>query len=205
MADLTFYTNPRSRGAGVRSMPEEVGAPYATVLMEFGEPMQADWFRDLNPMAKVPVLRHGSQVVTETAAICVCLADAFPDARLAPAPDSRSAHFRWLMFFAGPLEAAVTDRALGLEVPAERRGMVGSGDCERTVAALEGAVSTTPFLAGEVFTAADADVGSQVGCGLRFGTLPDRPALRDFWSRLEARPAQRRAAELDMLAQKEMP
>lgn len=141
-ADLVLYTNPRSRGRIVRWMLEEVGAPHRVELVPYGPPMQAPEYRAINPMMKVPALRHGASVVTECAAICAYLADAFPEAGLAPARPTAPAYYRWLFFAAGPLEAATTDRRLGFEPPEDKRRMVGYGDYARTLDALESAVST---------------------------------------------------------------
>jgi len=192
--EIEFWTNPRSRGAIVHWMLEEVGAPYRAIVLDYGAPMRTPEYLAVNPMAKVPAIRWRGQVVTECAAICAFLAEAFPEAGLAPRPDERAAYLRWMFFGAGPLEAAVTLRALGVEVPPERRSLVGWGDFDSVVATLEQAVSAAPYLAGERFTAADVYTGSQIGWGLMFGTLPDRPALRAYWSRIEARPARARAS-----------
>lgn len=191
--EIEFWTNPRSRGAIVHWMLEEVGAPYRPIVLDYGAPMRTPGYLAINPMAKVPAIRWRGQVVTEVAAICAYLADSFPEAGLAPQPEERAAYHRWMFFGAGPLEAAVTIRALGVEVPPERRGMVGWGDYDSVVATLEHAVSAAPYLAGERFTAADVYTGSQIGWGLMFGTLPERPALRAYWSRIESRPARARA------------
>lgn len=198
-APLTLYTNPQSRGRIARWMLEEVGQPYEVVNVGFGPEMQAPAYRALNPMAKVPTLTHGDTVVTECAAIVAYLADAFPEAGLAPPPSSpaRGPYYRWLFFAAGPLEYAVTDRALGFEVPADRTGMVGYGSYERVLDTLEAALSESPYLAGESFTAADLYLGSHIGWGLGFGTIPARPAFEAYFARLSARPAHKRATELD--------
>jgi glutathione S-transferase len=196
MSDIIdFWTNPRSRGAIAHWMLEEVGAPYRTHVLDYGPPMKDPAYLAINPMGKVPAIRHRGQVVTEGAAICAYLADAFPQAGLAPPQDQRAAYYRWLFFGAGPLEAAVTNRALGVEVPAERRGMVGYGDFDTVLAALEHAVTATPYLAGEAFSAADVYTGSQIGWGLMFGTIPERPAFRSYWDRISDRPARARANE----------
>jgi glutathione S-transferase len=101
------------------------------------------------------------------------------------------------MFFgAGPVEAAVTNKALGVEVPPDRRGMVGYGSLEQVTDVLEQAVTRAPYLCGDAFSAADVFVGSQIGWGLRFGTIKARPALSDYWSRIGARPALARATAL---------
>jgi glutathione S-transferase len=149
-------------------------------------------------MGKVPALVHGPRVVTEYAAICAYLADAFPDAGLAPV--DRSAYYRWLFFGAGPFEAAVILKALGFEVPEERRRMVGFGTLSGALDALESQLSRTPYLAGDAFSAADVATGSQIGWGLRFGTIEPRPALQAYWERISARPALQRANDADNAA-----
>ncbi len=195
--DLVFYTNPRSRGRIVRWMLEEVGADYRTEVLDYGTTMKEAEYLAINPMGKVPALVHGEQVITECAAICAYLADAFPEAGLAPAPAERGAYYRWLFFAAGPIEAAVTNRAMGFEVPAERRGTVGYGDFETTLNTLSHAVSLHPYLAGAKFSAADVYAGSQIGFGLSFGTIEKRPEFEEYWARISDRDAYRRAAALD--------
>jgi glutathione S-transferase len=196
---LTFYTNPMSRGRIVRWMLEEVGRPYETVLLEYGTTMKAPDYLAINPMGKVPAIRHGDTVVTEGAAICAYLADIFPDAGLAPPPGNpkRGPYYRWMFFAAGPVEAVVTGKALGLLAPSDKKGMAGYGSYEETIDALERAVSEGPYLCGEQFTAADVYVGAQIGWGLMFGTIDRRPAFETYYARLAERPAARRAAELD--------
>lgn len=195
--ELVFYTNPMSRGRIARWMLEEVGVPYRTEILEYGPAMKSPEYLALNPMGKVPALRHGNVIVTECAAICAYLADTFPDAGLAPPLSERGAYYRWLFFAAGPLEAAVTNHALKLEPPAEKRGMVGYGDFDTVVNTLEQAVSGVDYITGTRFTAADVYVGSHVGWGMQFGTLEARPAFEAYWSRISDRDACRRAKELD--------
>jgi len=200
MADeLVFYTNPRSRGRIVRWMLEEVGQPYRTEVLDFGTTMKAPKYLALNPMGKVPALQHGDMIVTETAAICTYLADAFPQAGLAPPPHDRlrGPYYRWLFFAAGPIEAAVSNKALGIAVPPEREPMMGYGNYARVMDTLEQAVSRADHLVGESFTTADLYVGSQIGFGLMFGTIEKRPAFLQYYKRLSGRPAYARARELD--------
>jgi glutathione S-transferase len=204
MAQIIFYTNPMSRGRIARWMLEETGVPYEARIIPFGPPMKTDSYKAVNPMGKVPSILHGDAVVTECAAICAYLADTYTEAALAPRPDERAAYYRWLFFAAGPLEAAVTNRSLGVEVPTERRGMVGYGSYERVMDTLEAAVSARPFITGDRFTAADVYVGSHIGWGLKFGSIDDRPAFRDYHARLSARPAYQRAEALDNEAAAEM-
>lgn len=200
MADeLVFYTNPRSRGRIVRWMLEEIGVPYRTELLDYGTSMKAPSYLAINPMGKVPALRHGDAVVTETAAICAYLADAFPQAQLAPpAGDRRRApYYRWMFFAAGPVEAAVSNKNFGFVVPPEREGTIGYGSFERVINALETAVAHSDYLVGDVFTAADIYVGSQIGFGLMFKTIEKRPAFERYWQRISARPAYGRARAID--------
>jgi glutathione S-transferase len=197
--ELVFYTNPMSRGRIARWMLEEVGEPYRTELLDYGTTMKAPAYLAINPMGKVPALRHGDTVVTECAAICCYLADAFPDAGLAPPPGDRlrGPYYRWMFFAAGPLEAAMSNRALGVEVPAERKGMIGYGSLAEVIAALETAVCGREYLVGDRFSAADVYVGSHIGWGMSFGALEKRPAFQRYCARISARPATIRAREID--------
>ncbi len=197
MADLTLYTNPMSRGRIARWMVEETGQPYDTVIVPFGPAMKSADYRAVNPMGKVPAVRHGDVVVTECAAICAYLADTFPEAKLAPPNPQRGSYYRWLFFAAGPLEAAVSNRSLGFEVPDERRRMIGYGSFQDVMDTLEIAVSTNPFVAGQVFTAADVYVGSHIAWGLQFGSIEKRQAFVDYLARVSDRPAFQRAREKD--------
>ena len=196
--ELVFYTHPMSRGRIVRWMLEEIGRPYRTELLDYGTTMKAPAYLSLNPMGKVPAIRHGDTVVTEAAAICAYLADAFPEARLAPPPSDRrrGPYYRWLFFAAGPLEAAAANRMMGFVVPEEREKMMGYG-FDHVMNALDGAVSRTEYLVGDSFTAADVYVGSHIGFGMQFGTIEKRPAFEQYWQRISARPAVRRANEID--------
>jgi len=200
MADdytLTFYTHPRSRGRIARWMLEEVGAHYDTVVMELGKRITDPEFLDLNPMGKVPVIVHDGVVVTESAAICAYLADAFPEAGLAPAPSARGPYYRWLLFGAGCLEAAAINHGLGVEIAPEQEGMVGYRNFAATLDAIEWQLGRSTHIAGETFTAADVYLGAQLAWGLEFGAIKDRERISDYVERVNARPAHERAAGLD--------
>src|SRR5258708_19082932 len=136
--ELVFYTNPMSRGRIVRGMLEEIGHPYRSELLDFGTTMKAPDYLSINPMGKVPAIRHGNTVVTEAAAICAYLADAFPQAGLAPPPSHRlrGPYYRWMFFAAGPVEAAVSNKAVGLVVPAGGEGVAGFGPVSHVMTAL---------------------------------------------------------------------
>ena len=197
MTGLKLYTHPKSRGRIARWMLEETGRPYEAEVMDYGAPLQSAAFRALNPMGKVPVLVAEGQVVTETAAICAFLAEACPEAGLAPLPSERANYLRWMFFAAGPLEQAISARMFGFEPSAEQRRSVGFGDYDSTVNALAGWLTDHDHVTGVRFTAADVYVGSHAMFALSFGGLPAHPAFLAYRERLAARPAFRRASELD--------
>jgi glutathione S-transferase len=194
--NLTLFTNPMSRGRIARWMMEEAGQPYEVMNVPFGPQMKSGEYRSVNPMGKVPALRHGEHVVTECAAICAYMAETFPQAGLAPTADERADYFRWMFFAAGPLEQAVTNRAMGFVVPDDKRGMSGYGSYETVMNTLEKAVSAHDFIAGNRFTAADVYVGSAVAWGLLFGSIEKRPAFEAYAGRVTAREAYRRTHQL---------
>lgn len=197
--ELVFYTNPMSRGRIARWMLEEVGQPYRTEILDYASSMKAPAYLAVNPMGKVPAIRHGDTVVTEGAAICAYLADAFPQAGLAPPPGSRErgSYFRWFFFAAGPLEAVITNTAIGVVVPEGKERMMGYGTPVEALDAVEGAVTAGEYLAGDRFTAADLYLASQLGWGMMFGLVEKRPAFESYVERLRSRPAAQRANEID--------
>jgi glutathione S-transferase len=161
--------------------------------------MKAPEYLRINPLGKVPALRHGEMVVTESAAICCYLADAFSEAGLAPPPSDRlrGPYYRWMFFAAGPLEAAAINHALGFVVPVERKPTVGYGELAAMLSMLEDALDGREYLVGDRFSAADVYVGSHIGWGMRFGTIEKRPAFERYFERLSARPAAVRARQID--------
>lgn len=205
MADeILFYTNPMSRGRIARWMLEETGVAYRTEILQFGTSMKDDRYKAVNPMGKVPTIVHGKKTITECAAICAYLADAFPEKGLAPSPADRADYYRWMFFAAGPLEAAVSNRALGFEVPADRERMIGYGSYADVMDTLELALRTNSYIAGDTFSAADVYVGSQIGWGLQFGSIEKRPAFEQYFGRLVLRDAYQRAGEKDDKAAADM-
>ena len=196
-ADLVFYTNPQSRGRVVRWMLEEIGCDYDARIVDYASTMKAEPYLSINPMGKVPAIVHRGHVVTECAAICAYLAEAFPEAGLAPTADERADYYRWLFFAAGPGEQAITNKAAGFTPSAEQGRMFGYGNYDLAIDVLEGAVKAHPYIAGDRFTAADVYVGSQIASCLQFGILPKRDAFVAYAEKLTARDAARRAKAKD--------
>ncbi|WP_343237074.1 glutathione S-transferase family protein [Xanthomonas sp. XNM01] len=203
---LTFYTHPLSRARVARWMLEETGLPYEEVVLDFDTTMKSPEYLAINPMGKVPAIRHGDVVVTENAAICAYLAELVPEKALAPPPGSpeRAAYYRWLFFFAGPFESWLTARQAGVFVAARSAGY-GRGD--DVLATVEQAVSGRTHLAGDRFTAVDLYVAAYLGYQMMVGELERRPALEAFVAAHAQRPAALAANARDdaLAAQLQMP
>ena len=194
---VTLYTNPMSRGRIVRWMLEEIGQPYKTEWLAYGPQMKSADFTAINPLGKVPAIRHGATVVTETPAILAYLADAFPQAGLAPAPADRGNYYRWLFFTSGPVESAVISQACGFTVPDDRRPMVGFVDMQRMMDIIASAITANPYVAGNAFSAADIYIASHLSFSTRVGSVGSRPVFADYIARMTDRDAFRRASAID--------
>ncbi len=196
MTDLIFYTNPQSRGQIVRWMIEEVGAPYATEILTYGGTMIGEPYKSINPMMKVPAIRHGDKVVTEVAAICAYLADAFPAAGLAPAPADRADYYRFFFFAAGPVEQTFSLSAIQYDPPADKQAMFGHGSRDRCLSGLEIMLGDRDYVAGQ-FTAADLYLASQLGFMMMFKMFEPSPTVAAYVARCTDRDAYRRAKQID--------
>ncbi|MDT0139986.1 glutathione S-transferase family protein [Acidovorax sp. PRC11] len=193
---LTFYTHPMSRGRVSRWMLEETGLPYEEVILDYGSTMKSSDYLAINPMGKVPALRHGGVTITENAAICAHLADLAPEKALLPPAGSalRGLCYRWLFFAAGPVESFLTARKYGALAPTSEAGYGNEADLLRT---LEQAVAGKAYLVGAGFTVADLYVASVMGFYMRFGMLERRAAFEDYVRPHQQRPAALRAAARD--------
>ncbi len=196
MADLIFYTNPQSRGRIIRWALEEVGQPYDTEIIAYDR-IKGPEYLAVNPMGKLPSIKHRGHVVTECAAICAYLADAFPQAGLGPREDEKADYYRWLFYAAGPVEQAVTNKAAGWEPAEDKQRMFGYGNFDTVVAVLDELFSLRDYVCGDRFTAADVYVGSQLMFPMQFGMLPERDSFLRYRDRLQAREAYNRAQEID--------
>ncbi len=196
MADLTLYTNPQSRGRIARWMLEEVGQPYETEIIAYDQIKSAAYLA-VNPMGKVPAIKHRGHVVTECAAICAYLADAFPDAGLAPRDGEKADYYRWMFYAAGPVEQAFTNKAAGWEPTEEKQRMFGYGTYATVVAVLNELLASRDYVCGERFTAADVYVGSQIMFPMQFGMLPEIDSFKRYRDRLITRNAYKHGNALD--------
>lgn len=195
---LIFYTNPMSRGRIVRWMLEEIGVPYETRILDYGTTMKDAEYLAINPMGKVPAIKHGNVVVTETAAICAYLAETFPEAKLMPITDEeRGLYYRWLFFTAGPVIEALDIKDLGSVIDPKLHRSLGCGNPQDTFDALAKAVSKSSYIAGERFTAADIYIASYIGFCMHLGTLEKCPEFVAYCDRVCNRPARLRAIEID--------
>ena len=197
MTTLTLYHMAPSRSSIVRWMLEEIGQPYDIKLLGKGENREPAYLA-VNPMGKVPALKHGDAVITEAAAICTYLADEFPEAGLnMPVGDPRRGpYLKWLFFGPSCLEPAITDEAFKRpEQPP--RSALGYGDFETTLNVVAGAITPGPYLFGDKFSAADVVIGSGLRWGMMFGLVPKRDEFTAYVARLEQRPALQRATQAD--------
>ena len=199
MTDLTLYHAVPSRSMVVHWMLEEVGEPFEIKLLSLeAEDHKTDEYLAINPMGRVPTLVHGDVIVTETAAICAYLADAFPGKNLGVELDSpdRGAYFRWLFFAPVSAEPSILWQALG-EVKAEN-DYLPFADIESVADTLVSAVKEKEFVVGDHFTAADVMIGMTIMWGTQLmPVLPKRPEIVAYWERLGQRPAWQRASAKD--------
>jgi len=200
--EIVFYHNPQSRGRIIRWMLEEVGAPYEVRAIDFkAGAHKSPAYLAVNPMGKVPAIVHRGTVVTECAAICAYLADAFPEAGLAPPPGERGTYYRWLFFGAGTLEYALVDKMFA-RPPVERPSALGYGHFADALRTLDGALEPGPWLDGGRFSAADVYIGSQLGYGATMKIVEPTPAMSAYLARCQSRPAAARANALDAVLMK---
>ncbi len=199
MSSLTLYHASPSRSSIVLWMLEELGQPYDVKLMKLseGDNMKPDFLR-LNPMGKVPALKHDDTVITEGAAICTYLADEFPEARLNVPIGTpwRGVYLKWMFFGPSCIEPAVIDRVAPRREEA-RRGMLGYGDFDTVMNVVARAVEKGPWIMGQQFTAADVIIGANIRWGMMFKTIPERKEFTDYAARIASRPAAQRAEAKD--------
>lgn len=208
--ELIFYTHPWSRDRVTRWMLEECEANYQTKVLEYGTSMKAAEYLAINPMGKVPALQHGDTVITENAAICLYLADAFPEKQLAPPVNSkaRGTYYRWLMFVASPLEAVITAKSLKQlpdDLSDEARSTLGYGSLEDVVNTLEKSLTGVTYLCGDHFTTADLYLSAYLNWYMAFGMMPKLPVFEQYVEKHGSRPAAKKALSIDEALLKDYP
>jgi glutathione S-transferase len=205
MADLTLYTHKMSRGRIIRWMLEELGEPFDIKYVEYGAEMKSSEYLAINPMGKVPALKHGEGIVTETGAILTYLAETFASKGLIPASGTpaRAAFYRWMFFIAGPLEAATSNAFLQFDIPkttplgTPSKGYLGYGSLDLTLKTLENHLKANTYLCGEQFTAADIYLASHIGFGMHSAkAYAPRDIFNTYLEGLSQRPAKLRAEAL---------
>lgn len=199
MSDIVFYTNQMSRGRIVHWMLEELAEPYDTQWIDYDGQMKGPEYLAINPMGKVPAIKHRGAVVTECSAICTYLAASFPGRGLIPEIGSPQLadFYRWMFFTAGPVEMAITTKTMEWVTPEDKQRSVGFGTYEGVMDALELALSNGPYICGEQFTAVDVYVGANIDWGIQFGTVEKRAVFEEYVARNSGRPAAQRAVQIN--------
>jgi glutathione S-transferase len=195
---LTLYHAPNSRSGAARFLLEELGVPYELHVLNFKKNEQrAPAYLAVNPMGKVPAIRHGDALVTEQAAVLIYLADLFPQAGLAPALDDplRGPYLRWMVYYGSCFEPAVTDLAMKRE-PAPPM-MCPYGDYDTMLATVTKQLRAGDYLLGERFSAADVLWGTALTWMTMFKLVPELPEITAYVERVKSRPAAQRAAKAD--------
>ncbi|HEX7435955.1 MAG TPA: glutathione S-transferase [Caldimonas sp.] len=195
---VTFFHSPNTRSSGVLALLEELGADYDlhVLNMKAGEQRKPEYLA-VNPIGKVPAIRHGDALVTEQGAVFLYLADLFPQAGLAPpiGDPLRGPYLRWLFFYGSSFEPAVVDRAMKREpAPASTSPY---GDYETMLGTLTGQLEKGPYLLGERFSAADVLWGTALAWTTMFKLVPELPVIKAYIDRVAARPAVARARQKD--------
>jgi glutathione S-transferase len=200
---VTLFHSPNTRSSGVLILLEALGAEYDlhVLNMKANEHRGAEYLA-INPMGKVPALKHGDTLVTEQVAIFLYLADLYVDAGLAPQMGDplRGAYLRWMVFYGSSFEPAIVDRAQKRE-PAPPT-MSPYGDYDTMLKTLTDQLSNGPYLLGDKFTAADVLWGTALTWTTMFQLVPELPVIKDYIERLNAHPsvAKVRAKDAELAA-----
>ncbi|RQS24235.1 glutathione S-transferase family protein [Burkholderia sp. Bp8998] len=195
---LTLYHSARSRSAGAHMLLEELGADYELHAFDLstGKHHEPDYLA-INPMGKVPALRHGDVIVTEQAAVYMYAAELYPEAGLSPEVGDplRGPYLRWMVFYGSCFEPAVVDRSMNR--PSAAYSTSPYGDFDTVINAIDAQLAEGPYLLGERFTAADVLWGAALNWITMFKLIPETPRMRAYIDRILARPAIQRAQAAD--------
>jgi glutathione S-transferase len=199
---ITLFHAPQTRSSGTLTLLEELGAPYElhVLNMKAGE-QRGSAYLAVNPLGKVPAIRHRGAIVTEQVAIFLYLADLFPTAGLAPvlAPaigaPARGPYLRWMVYYAACYEPALVDRAMKRE-PAPH-AMSPYGDFDSMLGTLVARLAGSRYLLGDTLSAADILWGLALNWGTMFKIVPENPVIADYVARMTARPSFTKVAAMD--------
>jgi glutathione S-transferase len=196
--ELTFFHAPNSRSTGVAFLLDELGVPHRThVLNMTANEQRQPAYLAINPMGKVPAIRHGDSLVTEQGAVFIYLADLFPAAGLAPGLNDplRGPYLRWLTYYGSSFEPAIIDNFLKRD-PAPPR-MCPYGDYDTMLRTVTDQLRSGPYILGDTFTAADILWAMALKWTIAFKVVPDLPELVAYVDRVCARPAFARVSARD--------
>lgn len=195
---VTLFHSPNTRSTGALILLEELGADYQLQVlnMKTGEQRQSTYLA-INPMGKVPAVRHGDALVTEQVAVFLYLADLYPEANLAPPPSDmrRGPYLRWMAFYGSCFEPALIDRAMKREAAAASTSPYG--DFDTMFKTLTDQLGRGPYLLGDRFSAVDVLWGTALTWTTKFGLVPETPVIRAYMDRVNARPAVARVRQID--------
>ena len=197
-SNIVFFHAPHSRSGVTRALLEELGVSFDLVALNLqANEQRSPEYLSINPMGKVPAIRHEGTLITEQPAILMYLADLYPEKNLAPRAGDplRGEYLRWMVFYGSCFEPAMMDRAFK-RAPAPQ-AQCGYGDYDSVMQLVAAQLQTGPWLLGERFTAADVLWGGALNFGLKCKLLPELPGFRAYVERVQSRPAIRRAFELD--------
>jgi glutathione S-transferase len=195
---VTFFHAPNSRSGGTRALLEELGVPFDMHVLNFkkGEQRQPEYLA-INPMGKVPAIRHGDALVTEQPAVFLYLADLYPEAKLAPpiGDPLRGPYLRWMVYYGSCFEPALVDKSMQ-RTPAAP-STCPYGDFDTMLKTLTDQLERGPYMLGDTFSAADVLWGTALNWTTMFKLVPELPVIRAYIDRVLARPAMQRAAAAD--------
>ena len=196
MSQYSLYYCPQTRCRTALWMLEELGVNYQLVPVNIRNEIESEAFASISPMRKVPALRVGDELITETAAICLYLADAHPNAGFAPGANEagRASLLRWMFFGSAVVEPAAFDKASGRDAPS---GALGWGNWDRVTATLRQALEGRDHLVNDRFTAADVVLGATMGFLMNFNMMEKDPVFVSYVERLTSRPAFIKANDID--------
>lgn len=195
---MKLFWCPQTRAQRALWLMEESGLDYERVLIDIRDPEKPrdPDFAIASPMGKVPALADGDVMLADSAALCLYIADRYPQTKLAPAIDDpkRGQYLWWMIFTPGVIEPAMTEKFAGSKTDRFRSGW---GDFELMIETFENGLGDREWIVGDAFTAADVMCGSSAAFMKQFGMLPQSDILEAYAERCMARPAYKRSLKFE--------